>query len=160
MRFIKCSCGRTHGINERSPASRDATAEFRINALSAALREAIDAATVGPIDPGVLDRCKAALQACGGRPKSTQNDDMVLAVDGLEAVCRAHHEVRAQQGFTTAPWTRLKDASREQYREAMRAALSTLGVRVQRDPPINYRPERPSSLELDYAEEARKRGGW
>jgi hypothetical protein len=41
----------------------------------------------------------------------------------LEVACRAHHEVRAKQGFTTKKWDDLEQRNREQYREAMRAAM-------------------------------------
>lgn len=42
----------------------------------------------------------------------------------FEAMCRAFHQVRSKQGFTTAAWGDLEDRNREQYREAMRAALA------------------------------------
>lgn len=41
----------------------------------------------------------------------------------LEWMCEEHHKVRTKQGFTTAKWEDLEERNREQYREAMRAAL-------------------------------------
>jgi hypothetical protein len=44
----------------------------------------------------------------------------------LEVACRAFHEARTEQGFTTARWDDLEDRNREQYRAAMRRALQML----------------------------------
>jgi len=41
----------------------------------------------------------------------------------IEAMCVAHHAMRSQQGFTTAPWLGLEERNRQQYREAMKAAV-------------------------------------
>ena len=53
---------------------------------------------------------------------ATPSRDEMLDV---EAMCRAHHVVRSQQGFTAAAWGKLEERNREQYREAMRAALKS-----------------------------------
>lgn len=51
---------------------------------------------------------------------------MQIARKGLEVLCQAHHEVRTKQGFTTAPWDKLEERNRQQYRDAMKAALEKL----------------------------------
>ncbi|WP_156433863.1 hypothetical protein [Bradyrhizobium retamae] len=59
----------------------------------------------------------------------------------LEKMCRAHHKVRTAQGFTTAPWDALEERNREQYREAMRAAVGISAVSVQWPQPKFYLPK-------------------
>lgn len=51
---------------------------------------------------------------------------MQIGRKALEVLCQAHHEVRTKQGFTTAEWSKLEERNRQQYRDAMKAALSKL----------------------------------
>lgn len=43
----------------------------------------------------------------------------------LDKMCKAHHQVRTEDGFTTAAWDKLRERNRMQYRRAMRAAMVT-----------------------------------
>lgn len=92
---------------------------FKINALKAALAEAIESAIQGPLDPGVLPRWQAVLKMV---------EHHKVSRDTLEAMCARFHHVRSQQGFTTASWGLLEERNRQQYRDALAAALGVLGV--------------------------------
>lgn len=46
--------------------------------------------------------------------------------DILEMMCQEHHKIRTLQGFTTAQWYDLEQRNRNQYRDAMGAALHRL----------------------------------
>ena len=72
-----------------------------------------------------------------------------MTKEQIEAMCVAHHAIRTAQGFTTAPWENLRERNREQYREAMRAAVAR--VLVDPDVPTVTTHEGTAEVVVDWS---------